>query len=100
MDVRFDEGLFVAIAMLLSFNGFSFEFLVGVFLVFLVFWVVCFLTLSLPVEFKVNVPSDSCDWQIGIGAFHNLSFDVKVIYTRQLWVQMEVLCHFFISQLG
>lgn len=76
--MRFDEGLFVAITMLLSFNGFSFEFLaIGVLL-----FLVCIFTLSLPVEFKVNIPSDGCDWQILLGAFHNLSFDVKVIYTR------------------
>ncbi len=78
MDVRFDEGLFVAITMLFSFNGFSFEFLaIGVLL-----FLVCTLTLCLPIEFKVNIPSDGCDWQILLGAFHNLSFDVEVIYTR------------------
>ena len=77
MDVRFDESLFVAIAMLLSFNGFSFEFLALAVILFLVF----IFTLCLPVEFKVNISSDRCDWQILLGAFHNLSFDVEVIYS-------------------
>ena len=84
MDVGLYVRLLEAIAVLLSLDV-------------LVFHFVAFQALLLPVELKVDVASCLCDRQFLIGQFHYFTLDVLVRDIGQLWIEMEVLSHNFIS---
>ena len=72
--MRLDECLFVAVSVLLALDVLLLHLLV-------------LLTLLLPVEFKVDVACDICDWQVLLCQFHNFLEGVLVLKTKVVELQ-------------
>ena len=56
--------------------------------------------LLLPIEFKVDITSNSRDWKLGASQFHNFTLDVNILYSFEFWILFKVFCDDFISQLS
>ena len=85
--MRLDECLFVAVSVLLALDVLLLHLLV-------------LLTLLLPVEFKVDVACDICDWQVLLCQFHNFLEGVLVLHSLELRVHLEVLSNNLVGDLN
>ena len=85
--MRLDVGLLEAVTMLLPLDVH-------------VFHLRALQALLLPVEFKIDVPSDRGDWEVLFSQFHNFLLDVFIFDTLKLRVEREILGDLLVCKFG